>query len=168
VARAEVYLHAKFHLDPSNRLAAVHQRYRHRTDRQRSDSIRRSVLQTVAQNTYKVFQLALFWSKLCKNSCFFTQTTVLSKEGNSKNRTKIRSYCIWQIYVSLLGARSRLHASGPGVIMIRPCVCGGNAALCHFGHIIIIRPHRSTIRRCDLLLQTDGAARFCRSVCRCI
>ena len=28
VARAEAYLHAKFHLDPSNRLATVHQRYR--------------------------------------------------------------------------------------------------------------------------------------------
>jgi len=28
VARAEAYLHAKFHLDPSNGLAAVHQRYR--------------------------------------------------------------------------------------------------------------------------------------------
>jgi len=30
VARAEAYLHAKFHLDPSNRLATIHQR----TDRQ--------------------------------------------------------------------------------------------------------------------------------------
>ena len=28
VARAEAYLHAKFHLDPSNRLATVHERYR--------------------------------------------------------------------------------------------------------------------------------------------
>jgi len=27
VARAEAYLHAKFHLDPSNRLAIVHQPY---------------------------------------------------------------------------------------------------------------------------------------------
>jgi len=39
VARAEAYLHAKFHLDPSNRLATVHERYRQtdrtdRTDRQ--------------------------------------------------------------------------------------------------------------------------------------
>jgi len=32
VARAEAYLHAKFHLDPSNRLATVHER--HRQDRQ--------------------------------------------------------------------------------------------------------------------------------------
>jgi len=44
---AEAYLHAKFHLDPSNRLATVHQR--HRQDRQPSDSIGRTVLQTVAQ-----------------------------------------------------------------------------------------------------------------------
>jgi len=48
VARAEAYLHAKFHLDPSNRLATVHERHR-QTDRQRSDSIGRTVLQTVAQ-----------------------------------------------------------------------------------------------------------------------
>jgi len=44
VARAEAYLRAKFHLDPSNRLATVHERYR-QTDRQdrqtgqRTDSI---------------------------------------------------------------------------------------------------------------------------------
>jgi len=56
VARAETYLHAKFRLDPSNRLATVHERHRQRDrtdrtgqDRQRSDSIRRTVLQTVAQ-----------------------------------------------------------------------------------------------------------------------
>jgi len=30
VDRAEAYLHAKFHLDPPNRLATVHER--HRTD----------------------------------------------------------------------------------------------------------------------------------------
>jgi len=35
LARAEAYLHAKCHLDPSNRLAIIHQRYRQeRTDRQ--------------------------------------------------------------------------------------------------------------------------------------
>jgi len=44
---AKAYLHAKFHLDPSNYLATVHQC--HRQDRQRSDSIGRTVLQTVAQ-----------------------------------------------------------------------------------------------------------------------
>ena len=31
--RAEAFLHAKFHLDPYNRLATVHERYR-QTDRQ--------------------------------------------------------------------------------------------------------------------------------------
>jgi len=49
VARAESYLHAKFHLDPSNHLATVQQRYRQtdrqtrQTNRQRSDSIGRTV-----------------------------------------------------------------------------------------------------------------------------
>jgi len=55
VARAEAYLHAKFHLDPSNHLATIHQRHRQtgqtgQTDRQRTDSIVQTVLQTVAQN----------------------------------------------------------------------------------------------------------------------
>jgi len=59
VARAEAYLHAKFHLDLSNRLATVHERHRQdrqtdRTDRQRSDSIVRTVLQTVAQKLFRV------------------------------------------------------------------------------------------------------------------
>jgi len=50
VAKADAYLHAKFHLDPSNRLATIHQRQRQdRQDRQRSDSTGRTVLQTVAQ-----------------------------------------------------------------------------------------------------------------------
>jgi len=51
VARAEAHLHAKFHLDPSNRLATVHERHiqTDRQDRQRTDSIGRTVLQTVAQ-----------------------------------------------------------------------------------------------------------------------
>ena len=48
--RAEAYLHTKFHVDPSNRLATIHQRYRHdRQTGQWSDSIGRTVLQTVAQ-----------------------------------------------------------------------------------------------------------------------
>ena len=40
MARAEAYLRAKFHLDPSNRLATVHERYRQdkQTDRQRTDN----------------------------------------------------------------------------------------------------------------------------------
>ena len=44
-------VHAKFRLDPSNRLATVHERHKQtdRTDRQRTDNIGRTVLQTVAQ-----------------------------------------------------------------------------------------------------------------------
>ena len=51
---AGAYLHAKLHPDPSNRLATIHQRHRE-TDRQtgqRSDSIGRTVLQTVAQKSH--------------------------------------------------------------------------------------------------------------------
>ena len=50
MARAEAYPHAKFHLDPSNRLATIHQRHRQTGQTgQRTDSIGRTVLQTVAQ-----------------------------------------------------------------------------------------------------------------------
>jgi len=41
MARIEVYLHAKFHLEPSNRLATIHQRHRQterQTDRQDNGS----------------------------------------------------------------------------------------------------------------------------------
>ena len=48
VASAEAYQRAKFHLDPSNRLASARML---QTDRQRSDSIGRTVLQTVAQKS---------------------------------------------------------------------------------------------------------------------
>jgi len=63
VARAEAYLRAKFHLDPSNRLATTHQRHR-QTDRtgqtaQRSDSIGRTVLETVAEK----FLMAALWNR---------------------------------------------------------------------------------------------------------
>jgi len=46
---AEPYLHAKFHFDPSNRLATMHQRYRQIDGQKRSYSTGRIVLQTVAQ-----------------------------------------------------------------------------------------------------------------------
>ena len=49
MAGAEAYLRAKFHRDSSNRLATVHQRHR-QTDRQPSDSVGRTVLQTVPKN----------------------------------------------------------------------------------------------------------------------
>ena len=40
--RAEAYLRAKFHLDPSNRLATIYQRYR-QTGQDRTDRIGRTV-----------------------------------------------------------------------------------------------------------------------------
>ena len=57
MARAEAYLHAKFHLDPSNRLARIDQRHGETDrqtgqDRQRFDSTGRTVLQTVAQKRF--------------------------------------------------------------------------------------------------------------------
>jgi len=53
-AGAEAYMYAKFHLDLCNRSETIHQRHRQdrtdsQTDRQWSDSIGRTILQTVAQ-----------------------------------------------------------------------------------------------------------------------
>ena len=60
VAWTEAYIRAKFHLDPSKyRLATIHQRHRQQTG-ERSDSIGRTVLQTVApklQSTYPNMKL---------------------------------------------------------------------------------------------------------------
>jgi len=44
------YHHAKFHLDPSNSLTTIHKRQRQTG--QRSDSIGRTVLQTVVQKLF--------------------------------------------------------------------------------------------------------------------
>jgi len=53
VAGAESYRHAKFHLDPYNRLATIqYTDATDRQDRQRSDSIGRTVLQTLPNNDY--------------------------------------------------------------------------------------------------------------------
>ena len=54
LAAAEACLLASFHRDPSDRFVTVHRRHRQTdtTDRLRSDSIGRTVLQTVAQKPY--------------------------------------------------------------------------------------------------------------------
>ena len=69
MAGAGAYLHAKFHLDTSNSLATIHRR--HRQDRQTTaDSIRRTVLQTVAQkwhNHCSKFPLIPYEAKRANN-----------------------------------------------------------------------------------------------------
>jgi len=57
-ARAEAYLRAKFHLDPSNRLTTDRQTGQDRTDNG-SDSIGQTVLQTVAQKSHLTRRIAL-------------------------------------------------------------------------------------------------------------
>jgi len=75
--QGRAYPHAKFHLVPSNRLTTIHQRYRQtrqtgQTDRQRIDSIGRTVLQTVAQKLSRNFGLQTSLSErvlsaICRN-----------------------------------------------------------------------------------------------------
>ena len=65
------YRHAKFHLNPSNHLATIHQRYR-QTDRQRSDSIGRTILQTVTQKRFALCYRTVVLSCLsCLSVCNF-------------------------------------------------------------------------------------------------
>ena len=53
-------MHARFHLDPLNLLATVaYTNITDRQDRQRSDSIRRIVLQTVAQKLVNIPEVIL-------------------------------------------------------------------------------------------------------------
>ena len=58
--RAKAYLHAKFILQSSNRLATIHQRYRQtgQTDRQWTESIGQTVLQTIAKNVINLLVTA--------------------------------------------------------------------------------------------------------------
>ena len=73
MARAEAYLRAKFRLDPSNSLATVHERYRQTgQDRQRTDSIGRTVLQTVAQKWLHEMEIP----QEKRNSLFITKNEV--------------------------------------------------------------------------------------------
>jgi len=57
VARAEAYLHAKFHLDPSNRLATVHER--HRQDGQTDNSVLCHVILTLSLTLTLTLMLTL-------------------------------------------------------------------------------------------------------------
>ena len=82
MAWAEVYLHAKLHLDPSSRLATIYNvtEYRQtgRQDRQtgqRSHSIGRTVLQTVAQKL-----VGKFFGDL--NRAKYVVITCASEHGN--------------------------------------------------------------------------------------
>ena len=61
VAWAEAYPHIKWHPNPSNRLATIHQSYRQdrQTDRRWSDSAGRTVSQTVAHKR--------MWARLAGN-----------------------------------------------------------------------------------------------------
>jgi len=81
VAGAEMYLRAKFHLDPFSRLDTMHQRYRQtgqdRQTGQRSDSIGWTVLQTVAQNGARFVKLRvrydLLWDSVQKTENIFNK-----------------------------------------------------------------------------------------------
>ena len=100
MARAEAYLRAKFHIDPSNRLATIHQRHRQdrtlqtgqtdRQDRQRSDSIGRTVLQTIAQKSENV----RLWNQLPTELAASSDSIVQAQAKNSFVHCVIRS--IWK------------------------------------------------------------------------
>jgi len=85
VAWAEACLYTKWHPNPSNCLATIHERHREtdslRQDRQRSNSIGRTVSQTVAQKLIAL--AAILWKKtspyLRNGYIYFNQIWYLDK-----------------------------------------------------------------------------------------
>jgi len=94
--------HAKFHLDPSNRLATVHQVPDWQTgqDRQRSDSIGRTVLQTVAQKSanFSNFWYTEFWRN---STLVFTKLSIATASGQVRRKwnwvyySPVRNCSLW-------------------------------------------------------------------------
>jgi len=98
VARAVAYLLANFHLDPCNHLATIHQRHREtdrqdRWDRQWSDIIGRTVLQTVAQETrVRVKMQKMMKVKLLSSFCeitFFIANIVRTKHHTAMSHLRL-------------------------------------------------------------------------------
>ena len=114
LARTEAYLRAKFHLDPSNRLATVNKRYRQtdRTDRQRTDIKGRTVLQTVAQKSehFSNFKNNFFASltPFNKHTKLSQILSCLSSQGGNQERilndyiSKFRKMTIHGVHTPLL------------------------------------------------------------------
>jgi len=99
----------KFHLDPSNRLATMYQHHRPdrtdrqdtQTDRQRSDSIGRTVLQTVAQKRFALFCRTVVLSVSPVLSCPVCDVGVLWPNGRTDpdetwhaSRPRSRPHCV--------------------------------------------------------------------------
>ena len=67
MAWTEAYLYAKFYLDQSNRSVSIHRRYRQDRqtgqDRQWSDSIGQTILQTVAQLSIIILKYDYMYQK---------------------------------------------------------------------------------------------------------
>ena len=106
MAWAEAFLHAKFHLDPTNHLATIYQH--HRQTGQRSDSIVQTILQTVAQNGL-TDQCAIFVVDLGSiNSVVFTRWRQCALMGGHM----VKAHWHHLAYTN------------------EPSVCCGDAALC--------------------------------------
>jgi len=75
VARAKAYLHAKFHLEPSNRLATIHW-LQTGQDRQQSNSIGRTILQTVGVTPKRQVRFINKYNSL-QDYTFSTQYTLM-------------------------------------------------------------------------------------------
>jgi len=112
VARAEACLRAKFHLDPSNRLATVHERHR-QTDRQtgqRTESIGRTVLQTVAQKGTSLREKTSYDVQIAKsvNDVSCARDEVTKKERKTKETLTVANWVFSQT-THVLGSKSILH-----------------------------------------------------------
>jgi len=79
VARAEAYLRATFHLDPSNRLATVHQRHR-------QDRTERTDTQTGQTDNSLIAQGEPFYKRFAKNGSPKNEILFITRHVSISNK----------------------------------------------------------------------------------
>ena len=132
MAWAEAYLRTKWHLDPCSRLATIYRHHRQdrqdrqtgQTDRQRSDSIGRTVLQTVAPKR--------LYRSICRLGCGL---------GWAEGSTNSIVFARWRHCALWEGSLAPLHRANTVRPML-PSICGGDTVLSnYFDHLFILVTH---------------------------
>jgi len=125
VARAEAYLHAKFHLHPSNGLATVHQHHRQdRTDRQIGKIGDTTETNTKCSNFYSIHRTAK--SYISRNSSFWMVKLRMHQRQISSCPVNIIDRRLTIIFLSTIHLphlQSEYHCHQP------PVMCTSNVLL---------------------------------------
>jgi len=105
---AEAYLHAKFYLDPSNRLATVHERHRQRdrTDRQTTDRYHRA--NRFTNGRPKIMQEPQQLTNLCR--CPVVRISISEDNDNVRHVATVASLRRQHWLTNIGKSSSRVHA----------------------------------------------------------